>query len=217
MSTHTDSKEPAQMWLCDNCEHTAAYDDLPNATDLLQRLTPGCVFTDKECPVCGALCFPEKPAPTDGPIPEHSAAAQMSLNVRWLIERMNHMHQALRLPLRGGWVTHTEDVVAAVERLASAPSRPITIPIKQVLTRKDMQDDGRVQGIVAVPISSREFGYELWQNLLSRKLVGNIALRDIDWSIVGIGDPGTQEVLVYVEGDALQAMDIQDEEGRVPS
>jgi predicted RNA-binding Zn-ribbon protein involved in translation (DUF1610 family) len=54
-----DKQEPVNPYVCDNCGYTAAADDLPEAKDLWQRLTPGGIYTDKECPECGALCFPK--------------------------------------------------------------------------------------------------------------------------------------------------------------
>ena len=46
------------IYECANCSHRAAAGDLPDARDLSQRLEPGSEFTDRECPHCGALCFP---------------------------------------------------------------------------------------------------------------------------------------------------------------
>lgn len=43
---------------CDGCGFTANYDDLPPAVDLSMRLSVGGVYSDVECPKCGALCFP---------------------------------------------------------------------------------------------------------------------------------------------------------------
>tara|TARA_B100000809_G_C15108420_1_gene519640 strand:+ start:1591 stop:2160 length:570 start_codon:yes stop_codon:yes gene_type:complete len=43
---------------CDNCGFIKEHDELPDARDLLQRLSVGGTFTDKECPHCLALCFP---------------------------------------------------------------------------------------------------------------------------------------------------------------
>lgn len=43
---------------CDSCGFIGENDELPDAKHLLQRLTVGGVFTDKECPHCSALCFP---------------------------------------------------------------------------------------------------------------------------------------------------------------
>lgn len=45
---------------CDNCDHIDDEENLPDAKDLHMRLTPGGVYTDKECPECEehALCFP---------------------------------------------------------------------------------------------------------------------------------------------------------------
>ena len=46
------------LYRCDNCGHIGGEGELPEARDLLQRLEPGGVFTDRECPHCGSLCFP---------------------------------------------------------------------------------------------------------------------------------------------------------------
>ena len=43
---------------CDNCSHTADYDDFPEAEDFHTRNSIGFLFSDKECPECGALAFP---------------------------------------------------------------------------------------------------------------------------------------------------------------
>lgn len=49
---------------CNNCGHTADEYDLPDAKDLHMRLTPGDIYTNKECPECEAhaLCFPAESA-----------------------------------------------------------------------------------------------------------------------------------------------------------
>lgn len=46
--------------ICANCGFRSPHDGLPQAKDLWQRLTPGEIYTDVECPHCGALCFPSK-------------------------------------------------------------------------------------------------------------------------------------------------------------
>jgi hypothetical protein len=43
---------------CQNCEFVAEHDSLPEAKDLSQRIAPGDPHTDRECPRCGALCYP---------------------------------------------------------------------------------------------------------------------------------------------------------------
>ncbi len=45
-------------YMCDNCKAIRERDDLPDARDILQRVDPGGIFTDKECAVCGALSYP---------------------------------------------------------------------------------------------------------------------------------------------------------------
>ena len=42
---------------CQNCDYVAPYSELPKAKDILERMEPGDMFTDVECPACGALCF----------------------------------------------------------------------------------------------------------------------------------------------------------------
>lgn len=46
------------MYSCNNCAHVAPRDEMNAARDLLCRLEVGDVFTDKECPECGALAHP---------------------------------------------------------------------------------------------------------------------------------------------------------------
>lgn len=50
------------IYICDGCGFEDDYSNLPAATKLSMRVTPGGNYTDVECPECGALCFPA-PAP----------------------------------------------------------------------------------------------------------------------------------------------------------
>lgn len=43
---------------CDNCGFTAGYDKFHDARELSARISVGGVYTDKECPDCGALAYP---------------------------------------------------------------------------------------------------------------------------------------------------------------
>jgi predicted RNA-binding Zn-ribbon protein involved in translation (DUF1610 family) len=45
---------------CINCGHRAHRDRMKDAADLTCRLLPGETFTDKECPKCGSLAYPEE-------------------------------------------------------------------------------------------------------------------------------------------------------------
>ena len=47
-----------EIYECANCGHRDAPDKLPAAKDVSQRCEAGDEFSDKECPHCGALCFP---------------------------------------------------------------------------------------------------------------------------------------------------------------
>lgn len=60
MSTRT---RPPQ-YRCDSCGYTRAESQFPYAKDLHQRLSPGGLYTDRECPKtdCGALAFPVQPS-----------------------------------------------------------------------------------------------------------------------------------------------------------
>lgn len=44
---------------CQNCEFEAAVDAFHEATGIEVRHTMGDVYSDKECPECGALAFPK--------------------------------------------------------------------------------------------------------------------------------------------------------------
>jgi len=48
----------AEIFRCDNCGHEAPYGSLPPAKDLEARIDPGGIYTNVECPECGALCYP---------------------------------------------------------------------------------------------------------------------------------------------------------------
>lgn len=49
------------IYTCANCGFSGPRDNFDDAVDLFQRLAPGGIYTDKECPLanCGALAFPE--------------------------------------------------------------------------------------------------------------------------------------------------------------
>ena len=49
------------LYECDNCSRTDVRDEFLDAQNLSERLTPGFIYTDKECPECFALAFPVKP------------------------------------------------------------------------------------------------------------------------------------------------------------
>ncbi len=49
----------SELFKCQNCSKVWPYHTLPKAKDILQRHEPGDMFSDVECPDCGALCFPE--------------------------------------------------------------------------------------------------------------------------------------------------------------
>jgi len=44
---------------CENCAFEGSRESCAEARDLWERVTPGDVFTDRECPKCGALAFPK--------------------------------------------------------------------------------------------------------------------------------------------------------------
>lgn len=55
---------------CDNCGFKAMYNELPLAKRLEERLDVGGMYTDVECPKCGALCYPCDPPPASLPKPD---------------------------------------------------------------------------------------------------------------------------------------------------
>ncbi len=56
-----------QLYRCDNCSHCAQYQDLPSAKDLAERIDEAGPKTDRECPKCGALCYPVNQEETEDP------------------------------------------------------------------------------------------------------------------------------------------------------
>ncbi len=48
----------AAKYKCDNCGYRAGEKKFPPAKDILLRVDVGGIFTDKECPKCGALAYP---------------------------------------------------------------------------------------------------------------------------------------------------------------
>ena len=47
------------IYECDNCGHIAAEDDTIEVADMSIRLSPGGVYTDRQCACCGALAYPQ--------------------------------------------------------------------------------------------------------------------------------------------------------------
>lgn len=56
----TDLLREENIFVCENCDHEDHYDNLPVAKNLESRLEPGDIYTDVECPKCGALCYPKE-------------------------------------------------------------------------------------------------------------------------------------------------------------
>lgn len=46
------------MYVCQDCQTEWPENQLNDAKDLSMRMEPGDIYTDKECPTCGALCYP---------------------------------------------------------------------------------------------------------------------------------------------------------------
>ena len=107
---------------CDNCEFEGEEKDLPLAKDLMSRLSPGECYTDRECPKCGSLCFPlavvEDPD-TIGVLEKDNAVQmeQMSINVKWLIEKFDLLHDKFCPTKSGTWQQRVEQVVAALHEV----------------------------------------------------------------------------------------------------
>lgn len=53
---------------CDNCSREGEEEGFTDANDLWQRLEIGGIYTDKECPDCGALAFPIAKKKTNPPL-----------------------------------------------------------------------------------------------------------------------------------------------------
>lgn len=61
-----EDSEDQEVFCCAGCGYQSAYGDLPEAKDITLRHCVGDVFSDVECPECGALCFPlEEPGPEE--------------------------------------------------------------------------------------------------------------------------------------------------------
>lgn len=63
---------------CANCEHIDEYRALPEARDLLERFEPGEIYTDVECPLCSALCYP---VPDSEPVPGPNVTVMLPTTV----------------------------------------------------------------------------------------------------------------------------------------
>lgn len=51
----------SDQFRCQDCQHTGDYASFPFADDVLLRMEVGDVFTNAECPKCGALAYPVEP------------------------------------------------------------------------------------------------------------------------------------------------------------
>ncbi len=51
-------EENQETYECDNCDFKALAYQFDEAVDISQRIDPGGIYTDKECPKCGALAYP---------------------------------------------------------------------------------------------------------------------------------------------------------------
>ena len=60
---------------CDNCQWTGDHGEANMAKKLWERMEPGGIYTDVECPECGALAFPLDDA---DPEPEDPAKTKLS-------------------------------------------------------------------------------------------------------------------------------------------
>jgi rubredoxin len=54
-----DEDEERPMYECQNCGLELRRNQCSEARDISQRIDPGEIYTDKECPSCGALMFPQ--------------------------------------------------------------------------------------------------------------------------------------------------------------
>mgnify|MGYP006278240515 FL=1 len=51
---------PVELYSCDNCSFHAPWAAMRPVRDIHQRCEPGGAYTDRECPHCGALAFPDE-------------------------------------------------------------------------------------------------------------------------------------------------------------
>ena len=93
---------------CDGCGLVADYEDLTPARDLSMRLTVGGLYSDVECPECGALCFPVKGEATS-PSAKKKSGDHPDLKLRMHVEVEYHTHGVTTQWLR-------ERLVSMVER-----------------------------------------------------------------------------------------------------
>lgn len=55
-------------YVCDNCEALWPFERLEDIADLGERLDAGGIVPAGECPVCGALCYPNDAQPAQLPL-----------------------------------------------------------------------------------------------------------------------------------------------------
>jgi hypothetical protein len=62
MASEKKAKNAAQRYTCANCTWVGSEAQTVDAPDALLRHSIGDIFSDRECPECGALCYPLKSA-----------------------------------------------------------------------------------------------------------------------------------------------------------
>jgi len=96
---------------CDNCNHQGTEENLPDVKKLFSRLTVGGIFTDKECPKCGALCFPIT-FPKVAPAPEDKILSSLEHAIQFLDNEHNTQEkegQDIKTKLESVRATHIQE------------------------------------------------------------------------------------------------------------
>ena len=84
----------SELFECGNCGYQADHENLPEAQDLYDRVDVGGIFTDVECPECGALCFPVEPEPESNTI---NLELKDGTSARWNVpeEKVDELSNAI--------------------------------------------------------------------------------------------------------------------------
>lgn len=109
---------------CEDCDWTGTDDEANPAQDITERHSIGCIYSDMECPKCGALCYPIKatesfpwapyvPCKDNAELMVRRAAPELLSALEAMHTQMTHFADAWE---RAGVADMYEEVVSNAEK-----------------------------------------------------------------------------------------------------
>lgn len=118
---------------CANCDWEGTDEQTKPASDIEERHTIGCIYSDQECPECGALCYPTDPSESfpwspfvtyknDAEKRVHEAAPDLLAALEAIVARERGEFDNPHLLAHGPLSSKTEDILA-IARAAIAQAK----------------------------------------------------------------------------------------------